>query len=88
MNGYQARADELVARDLEGKVKFFDDRRGLGFIVHPDGDVFVHYSQIVRREGDAPRLTLADDERVRYDCYRHVEGRHEGKLYAGKVRRG
>lgn len=28
---------------ITGKVKFWDDKKGMGFIVHPDGDVFVHH---------------------------------------------
>ena len=30
-----------------GKVKWFDDAKGYGFIETEDGDVFVHYSSIV-----------------------------------------
>jgi len=45
-------------------VKWFDARRGFGFIVHTDGrDVFVHYSVI---EGDGFRI-LKDHETVDYE---------------------
>jgi len=30
-----------------GKVKWFDDAKGYGFIETEEGDVFVHYSSIV-----------------------------------------
>jgi len=51
-----------------GQVKWFDPKKGYGFIIGPDGqDVFVHYSQI---ESDGFRL-LKDGEQVDYDL---VEG--------------
>jgi len=51
-----------------GQVKWFDPKKGYGFIVGPDGqDVFVHYSHI---ESDGFRL-LKDGEHVDYDL---VEG--------------
>ncbi|MEO0477750.1 MAG: cold-shock protein [Planctomycetota bacterium] len=53
---------------IEGAVKWFDPKKGFGFIVGPDGqDVFVHFSQIVV-EGFK---TLQDDQRVTYEL---VEG--------------
>lgn len=47
-----------------GTVKWFDSKKGFGFIVNPDGkDVFVHFSCI---EGDGFR-SLKDGEQVEYE---------------------
>ncbi len=47
-----------------GTVKWFDSKKGFGFILNPDGmDVFVHFSSI---EGDGFR-SLKDGEKVEYD---------------------
>ena len=47
-----------------GTVKWFDVKKGFGFIVNGDGkDVFVHFSSI---EGDGFR-TLKDGETVEYE---------------------
>jgi CspA family cold shock protein len=50
-----------------GNVKWFDSRRGYGFLVGPEGqDVFVHYSSIERegfrflRQGDEVEYELED----------------------------
>lgn len=51
-----------------GKVKWFDPKKGYGFILGPEGqDVFVHFSQI---EGDGFR-SLKDGEDVDYEL---IEG--------------
>lgn len=51
--------------DTEGVVKWFDTRKGFGFIVGPAGeDIFVHYSVI---EGDGFRA-LDDGVRVKYQA--------------------
>ncbi|MAY75733.1 MAG: hypothetical protein CMJ31_13645 [Phycisphaerae bacterium] len=50
---------------IEGEVKWFDPRKGYGFIVGPEGqDIFAHYSVI---EGDGFRV-LRDGARVRYSA--------------------
>lgn len=62
-----------------GTVKWFDVKKGYGFILSPDGkDVFVHYSSI---EGDGFR-SLKDGEKVEYD-----QGGGDKGLYAEHVRR-
>jgi len=49
--------------ECEGRVKWFDDRKGYGFIAWNEGeDVFVHYSSI---RGQGFR-TLKEGERVRF----------------------
>ena len=63
--------------DVEGTVKWFDPKKGFGFIVGPDDqDIFVHYSQI---EGDGFRI-LADGARVRYDAERGDKGWHATRV--------
>ena len=55
----------------QGQVKWFDPKKGFGFIVGPSGqDVFVHYSQI---GGDGFR-SLSDGEPVIYDLFEGDKG--------------
>ena len=54
-----------------GNVKWFDTKKGFGFIVGPEGqDVFVHFSSI---EGDGFR-SLKDGEAVDYDIQQGAKG--------------
>ena len=54
-----------------GQVKWFDPKKGYGFILGPSGeDVFVHYSQI---QGDGFR-SLKDGEIVNYDLLEGDKG--------------
>jgi len=56
---------------VEGEVKWFDSRKGFGFIVGPQGqDVFVHYSVI---DGSGYR-SLRDGSTVEYDADRTDKG--------------
>jgi CspA family cold shock protein len=56
-----------------GNVKWFDSKKGFGFVVSPDGrDVFVHYSSI---EGDGFR-SLREGEQVEYDLIEGDKGLH------------
>lgn len=62
-----------------GTVKWFDSKKGFGFILTPQGeDVFVHFSSI---EGSGFR-SLKDGETVEYDMNRGEKG-----LSAQHVRR-
>jgi len=62
-----------------GKVKWFNDQKGFGFIFHENGkDVFVHHSVI---EGDGFK-TLQDGEEVDFECEDSPKG-----LKATRVKR-
>lgn len=64
-------------KDAEGVVKWFDPRKGFGFIVGPDGqDIFVHYSCI---EGDGFRA-LKDGSTVTYSATLSEKGWHATKV--------
>src|SRR5687768_5724303 len=54
-----------------GNVKWFDSKKGFGFIISPEGkDVFVHFSSI---EGDGFR-SLKDGEKVDYEQIQGEKG--------------
>jgi cold shock protein len=56
---------------LQGTVKWFNNKRGWGFIVKEDGeDIFVHYSAI---KGDGFR-SLAEGQRVQFEIEEGEKG--------------
>ena len=58
--------------NVEGQVKWFDPRKGFGFIVGPEGqDIFVHFSVI---EQDSGFRTLNDGEMVVYSAAQGAKG--------------
>jgi CspA family cold shock protein len=62
-----------VLTNVEGAVKWFDPRKGFGFIIGPEEqDIFVHYSQI---KGEGFRV-LKDKARVRYSAELGEKGWH------------
>jgi CspA family cold shock protein len=56
---------------VEGLVKWFDPRKGFGFLVGPENqDIFVHFSVI---QGDGFKV-LKDGAKVNYDAVRTDKG--------------
>ena len=54
-----------------GRVKWFNERKGYGFLSQDDGeDVFVHYSEI---QGDGFR-TLYDEQEVTFEITQGQKG--------------
>lgn len=65
-----------------GRVKWFDERRGYGFITTDDGqDVFVHWKGISYQGGNQ-RRKLWDGDRV---IFRLVQGRGGAEARAVRV---
>ena len=61
---------------MRGRVKWFDDKRGYGFITNEQGvDVYVHYTAIVS-EG---YRTLKNNWRVSYDVELSADNRPEAR---------
>jgi cold shock protein len=63
--------------EVTGHVKWFDPKKGFGFIVGPEGqDIFVHYSKI---QGDGFRV-LKDGSAVAYDAELTDKGWHATRV--------
>ena len=62
-------------------VKWFDAKKGYGFILHPEdnSDVFVHYSQI---NTDKRFRTLKTGEKVSFDLVKSDNGYHAHNVTA------
>lgn len=61
---------------MQGRVKWFDDKRGYGFITGSDGvDIYVHYTAII---SDGYR-TLKHNWAVSFDVVEVQDGRKEAR---------
>jgi len=61
----------LSSMSAEGTIKWFNEKKGYGFIQQDNGqDIFVHYSSIM---GDGFK-TLAEGQRVKFDIEEGAKG--------------
>ena len=68
--------------EAQGQVKWFDPKKGYGFIIGPDGqDIFIHYSKI---QGDGFRV-LKDGSTVSYDAELTERGWHATRVVRTEV---
>ncbi len=65
-----------------GKVKWFNDARGFGFIVPDDGssDVFAHFSAIDQRQPG--RRTLTEGQHVEFETVENPKGLQASRIVA------
>lgn len=67
---------------IQGRVKWFDPKKGFGFIVGPTGqDVFVHYTHI---NSDGFR-SLKDGETVEYELIESDKGLQARQVHKAEV---
>ncbi len=68
---------DKVITDVQGTVKWFDPKKGYGFVIGPQGqDIFVHYTKI---DGDGFRV-LKDGSTVNYSAELTDRGWHATKV--------
>ncbi|MFC1511695.1 cold-shock protein [Candidatus Latescibacterota bacterium] len=65
-----------------GKVKWFNDRKGFGFITPDDGskDLFIHHSNIVSIRFHPGFHSLKDDQAVEFEVGENPQGPHAMKV--------
>jgi cold shock protein len=74
---YHHRAKGGPAVRLTGKVKWFNDAKGYGFIERPDGDdVFVHYTAI---QGTGFR-SLSEGQMVEFEVVEGPKGKQAANV--------
>lgn len=70
---------------LDGKVKWFNPKKGYGFITGPDGrDIFVHYTSIA---GNGYK-TLAEGDPVTFDIVEGEKGLRAENVVAKAAPKG
>jgi len=75
--------DTQKIENAEGTIKWFDARKGFGFIIGPQGqDIFVHFSVIDQVEGFK---TLRDGEAVTYSAAKGQKGWSATKVKSLRV---
>ncbi len=62
----------------EGTVKWFDNRKGFGFIATEEGDIFVHHSAIVKKGDEF--ATLHENDKVEFEITQGDKGPAASKV--------
>lgn len=67
---------------MNGVVKFFDQKKGYGFIKPDDGgkDIFVHYTGVKTINSDGKR-NLSNDDKVSFEIEEGIKGPQAENVY-------
>ena len=68
----------MVLKLTEGTVKWFDNRKGFGFIATEEGDIFVHHSAIVKKGDEF--ATLHENDKVEFEITQGDKGPAASKV--------
>ena len=63
----------MVIKLVKGTVKWYNSRKGYGFIISEEGtDIFVHYTALARKEDEY--VTLNEMDKVEFDIVQGQKG--------------
>ncbi len=68
----------MVLKLTEGTVKWFNNRKGYGFIATEEGDIFVHHSAIVKKGDEF--ATLNENDKVEFEITQGDKGPAASKV--------
>ena len=68
----------MVLKLVEGTVKWFNNRKGYGFIATEEGDIFVHHSAIVKKGDEF--ATLNENDKVEFEITQGDKGPAASKV--------
>lgn len=87
---YEANAAEtstqkqILHTGITGKVKWFNVKRGYGFVCRDDNqeDIFIHQSAIVKSNPDHPRKSVGEGEEILFDIVKGAKGNEAANVSA------
>jgi len=75
---------QILNSGITGKVKWFNVKRGYGFVCRNDNneDIFIHQSAIVKSNPDHPRKSVGEGEEIMFDIVKGAKGNEAANVSA------